>query len=86
MKTLTLTALAGALLVASTSALAARDELLIQQIDRTTAAKRAAQVALAKQQQQTGLAGAVGQTGKVGPATEEAQASRAARKFPGDHP
>lgn len=86
MKTLTLTALAGALLVASTSALAARDELLIQQIDRTTAAKRAAQVALAKQQQHTGLAGAVGQSGKVGPTTEAGQASGAARRPPGSHP
>lgn len=86
MKTLTLTALAGALLVASTSALAARDELQIQQIDRASAAKRAAQLDLAKQQQQTGLAGAVGQTGKVGPATEEGQARRVARRFPGNHP
>ncbi|MBU1364537.1 MAG: hypothetical protein KKE51_12020 [Gammaproteobacteria bacterium] len=89
MKTLTLTALMGALLVAATPALAGRDEVLIRQIDKTVAAKRAAQLELAKQQQQaaqSGLAGATGQPGKVGPSTEERQPGRAARRLPGDHP
>lgn len=86
MKTLTMTALAGALLVVATSALAARDEFLIRQIDQTIAAKRAAQVELAKQQQQTGMAGPVGEPGKPGPTSEERKASRAGRRFAGDHP
>ncbi len=89
MKKLTMTALMGALLVATTPALAGRDEVLIRQVDKTMAAKRAAQVELAKQQQQAaqiGLAGATGQPGKVGPSTEERQRGRAARRLPGDHP
>lgn len=89
MKTLTMTALMGALLIATTPAFAGRDEVLIRQIDHTMAAKRAAQVELAKQQQQaaqTGLAGATGQTGKVGPTTEERQTGRAARRSVTDHP
>ncbi len=89
MKTLTMTALAGALLIAATPALAGRDETLIRQIDKTMAAKRAAQMELAKQQQQaqTGLAGAVGRAGKIGPTTEEQRfVSRPARRSLADHP
>lgn len=89
MKTLMMTALMGALLVAATPALAGRDEALIRQIDQTMAAKRAAQVELAKQQQQaaqTGLAGATGQPGKVGPSTEQRQPGRAGRRSFADHP
>jgi hypothetical protein len=89
MKTLMMTALMGALLVTATPALAGRDEALTWQINHTMAVKRAAQLELAKQQQQaaqTGLAGATGQPGKVGPSTEERQAGRAARQSLTDHP
>lgn len=87
MKTLMMTALAGALLVVANPAFAGRDEVLIQQIDRTMAAKRAAQIELAKQQQmQPGLAGPTGQAGKPGPTSDEVQAGRPARRLPGDHP
>lgn len=89
MKTLTITALVGALLVAATPALAGRDDSLIRQIDRTMAAKRAAQLELAKQQHQaaqTGLAGATGQSGKMGPTTKKHQLDRAGRRSPTDHP
>lgn len=89
MKTLTMMALMGALLVAAAPAFAGRDEVLIRKIDQTMAAKRAAQSALAKQQQQaaqTGLAGATGQPGKVGPSTEARQPGRAARRSFTDHP
>lgn len=89
MKTLTMTALMGALLVATTPAFAGRDEVLIRQMDHAMAAKRAAQVELAKQQQQAaqpGLAGATGRSGKVGPSTEEYQTGRAARRSFTDHP
>lgn len=89
MKTLTMTALATALLVATAPALAGRDTIQIQQIEKAVAAKRAAQMELAKQQQQqvqSGLAGAVGQPGKVGPTTEDKRFSRAGRLFLFDHP
>lgn len=89
MKTLMMTALTGALLVAATPVLAGRDEVLIRQIDRTIAAKRAAQVELAKQQDQgaqTGLAGATGQSGKVGPTTKQLQPNRPGRRYFSDHP
>ena len=89
MKTLTVTALVGALLVAATPALAGRDDTLIRQIDRTMAAKRAAQLEMAKQQHQTsqtGLAGATGPSGKMGPTTKKHQLDRAGRRSLADHP
>lgn len=89
MKTLMMTALMGALLVTAPPALAGRDDALVRQIDKTMAAKRMAQLELAKQQQQaaqTGLAGATGQPGKVAPTTEQRQPDRAGRRSLGDHP
>ena len=89
MKTLLMTALMGALLVAATPALAGRDEVLIRQIDRTMAAKRAAQLELAKQQHQgaqTGVAGTAGQPGKVGPPSKQFLPNRPARHYFSDHP
>jgi hypothetical protein len=92
MRTLKMMALASALLVAATPALAGRDYWLQSQIDRSIAAKRAAQMELAKQQQsgpqQSGVAGPSGQPGKVGPTTTEPRWSggRAGRPSPADHP
>lgn len=89
MKTLMMTALTGALLVAATPTFAGRDEVLIRQIDQTMAAKRVAQLELAKQQHQgaqTGLAGATGQPGKVGPTSKQLQPNRPARRYFSDHP
>ncbi len=84
MKTLTMTALMGAFLVAATPALAGRDEMVSHQVNKVMAAKQAAQLQLAKQQQQgaqTGLAGATGQSGKVGPTTEQGQPGKGARRW-----
>lgn len=98
MTTLKMMALTGALLIAAAPVLAGRDEVLVRQIDRTIAAKRAAQMELAKQQQtQSDLAGPTGQAGKLGPSSQSGKVepttaeprwsgSRAGRRSPGDHP
>ena len=86
MKTLMTTALATTLLLIAVPALAGRDETQIRQTDKVVAAKRAAQIDVARQKTQTSLAGAIGQSGKIGPTTDEPKNDRPARRSLADHP
>ncbi len=81
MKTTALILLAGMAVIASSSALAFRDESQSVQISRVMEAKKAEQRAQPKEKQ-TGVAGPTGVAGRIGPATQ----TNRSRKDPTAHP
>ncbi len=82
MKARTAIAVAVLALLATSPAHAGRDALEMAQIQRAMEAKKAEQIAQARQVQ-PGLAGPTGLPGKLGPSK---QGSRAGRKDPTGHP